>query len=601
MKVPYTVLFSLLLLFAACAQQGSPSGGPRDETPPAVVESDPPNYSTRFDKKKIQITFDEYIVLDNVNQQLIVSPPMKEKPEVKLRKKTLIIEFVDTLKINTTYTFNFGDAIKDLHEGNKLQNFEYVFSTGDVLDSLSVRGTLKYSENLQAPDEPFSIMLYDDLRDSVPLLDIPLYVGRSDDSGVFSVNNLRADVYKVFALKDANNNFLFDLPSEEIAFLDSSLILNPETIRLILGEAAIDSSDLLSDTTSLAMSDTTGMGGDSIPDPGPDLRAIYIDLMLFTEAQEIQYITDYSREDRRNLQMVFALPLSDSFSYRSLPEAGETPPSFLEYFSPDRDTLSLWVRDSLHYKKDSLYMELKYTVRDTLNLPVLQTDTMLFSFREKSTKKKRGTEGKAPEEQLEISTIGRNGSQDLNRDLALNLNFPLESINDSLISLYHIPDSVDVAVSFESRKDSLLLTRGWLSSTWIQASKYRLELLPGAITSIYPPAHDTIKVSFTSRDSEYYGKILLGLNQVKDRVIVQLISGDKVVMEKLAVEDGEIVFPFLAPKDYQLKFIHDRNGNGKWDTGNYMKKLQPESVEFLPVKITVRSNWDHDVSMTLEK
>ena len=204
-------------------------------------------------------------------------------------------------------------------------------------------------------------------------------------------------------------------------------------------------------------------------------------------------------------------------------------------------------------------------------------------------------------EQLEISTIGRNGSQDLNRDLALNLNFPLESINDSLISLYHIPDSVDVPVSFESRKDSLLLTRGWLSSTWIQASKYRLELLPGAITSIYPPTHDTIKVSFASRDSEYYGKILLDLNQVKDRVIVQLISGDKVVMEKLAVEDGEIVFPFLAPKDYQLKFIHDRNGNGKWDTGNYMKKLQPESVEFLPVKITVRSNWDHDVAMTLEK
>lgn len=625
MKVQYFVFFSLLLLFGACAQQGSPSGGPRDETPPAVVESDPPNYSTRFDTKKILITFDEYIVLDNVNQQLIVSPPMDEKPEVKLRKKTLIIEFVDTLKINTTYTFNFGDAIKDLHEGNKLQNFEYVFSTGDVLDSLSVRGTLKYSENLEAPDEPFSIMLYDDLRDSVPLLDIPLYVGRSDDSGVFSVNNLRADVYKVFALKDANNNFLFDLPSEEIAFLDSSLILNPETIRLILGEAEIDSSALLSDTTSpilpdttslalpdtislilsdttrLAMADTTGMGGDSIPDPGPDLRAIYIDLMLFTEAQEIQYITDYSREDRRNLLMVFALPLSDSFSYRPLLEAGEIPPSFLEYFSPERDTLSLWVRDSLHYKKDSLYMELKYTVRDTLNLPVVQTDTMLFSFREKSTKKKRGTEGKAPVEQLEISTIGRNGSQDLNRDLSLNLNFPLESINDSLISLYHIPDSVDVPVSFESRKDSLLLTRGWLSSTWIQASKYRLELLPGAITSIYPPTHDTIIVSFTSRDSEYYGKILLGLSQVKDRVIVQLISGDKVVMEKLAEEDGEIVFPFLAPKDYQLKFIHDRNGNGKWDTGNYMKKLQPESVEFWPEKITVRSNWDHDVSMTLEK
>jgi len=209
-----------MLFCWSCAQQGSPSGGPRDEDPPRVLECTPPNYSTQFESRKIQITFDEYIVLDNVNQQLVVSPPMEEQPTVKLKRKSLIIEFEEALRINTTYTFNFGDAIKDLHEGNKLQNYEYVFSTGEILDSMSVRGNLKYAENLEVPDEPFSIMLYSDLRDSVPLLDIPLYVGRSDDSGVFSVNNLRPDVYKVFALKDGNNNFLFDLPSEEIAFLD---------------------------------------------------------------------------------------------------------------------------------------------------------------------------------------------------------------------------------------------------------------------------------------------------------------------------------------------------------------------------------------------
>ena len=142
-----------------CAQVGSPSGGPRDEDPPQMLESDPPNYSIRFEAKKIQITFDEYIVLDNVNQELIVSPPMEEQPEVKLKKKTLIIEFEEELKENTTYTFNFGNAIKDLHEGNKLQNFEYVFSTGDILDSMSVKGTLKYAETLKKPNEAISIML----------------------------------------------------------------------------------------------------------------------------------------------------------------------------------------------------------------------------------------------------------------------------------------------------------------------------------------------------------------------------------------------------------------------------------------------------------
>ena len=129
-SIKYFWLFPLAFACWSCAQQGSPSGGPRDEDPPVVLESEPLNYSTNFEAKKIRISFDEYIVLENVNQQLIVSPPMEEQPTVKLRKKTIIIEFEEELLPNTTYTFNFGDAIKDLHEGNKLQNFEYVFSTG---------------------------------------------------------------------------------------------------------------------------------------------------------------------------------------------------------------------------------------------------------------------------------------------------------------------------------------------------------------------------------------------------------------------------------------------------------------------------------------
>ena len=284
-------------------------------------------------QKKIQITFDEYIVLDNVNQELIVSPPMVELPEVKLRKKTLIIEFEEELKENTTYTFNFGNAIKDLHEGNKLQNFEYVFSTGDILDSLSVKGTLRYAETLKKPEESFSIMLYSDLRDSVPLTEIPMYVGRSDDSGVFSVNNLRPDEYKVFALKDGNNNFLFDLPSEEIAFLDTSLTVNTDFVRQLLGIEAMDSIAMPVDTSSSATLDT-------IPDPGPDLTSVYIDLMLFTEPSDIQYLSDYMREDRRRLQTVFALPLSDTFQYNFLLEEGEEI-NFLEDFSDQQ--IDYWV------------------------------------------------------------------------------------------------------------------------------------------------------------------------------------------------------------------------------------------------------------------
>jgi hypothetical protein len=521
---------------------------------------------------------------------------MEEKPKVKLRRKTLTVEFEEDLRINTTYTFNFGDAIKDLHEGNKLQNYEYVFSTGEILDSMSVRGTLKYAENLEVPEEAISIHLYSDLRDSVPLLDIPLYVGRSNDSGVFSVNNLRPDVYKVFALKDGNNNFLFDLPTEEIAFLDTSLIVNADFARLLLGDSLV--SAVMNDSVSADSSDVVS---DSIAAARPNLNSIYIDLMMFTEASDIQYLTNNAREDRRKIQLVFALPLSDSFSYRPLLAAGESELLFLEHYSKARDSLTLWIMDSVHYNNDSIYLELNYTVKDTSELDVIRTDTVLFSYREKQTRNRREQADKKEEEKLVLTTIRNNASHDLNRDLSIYIDFPLESLNDSLFSLYQIRDSVEIPVPIVIRADSLQPYRGLVSAPWESASSYRIELLPGAISSIYPLQHDTLDVRFKTHDLEYYGQILLSMANVRDQVLVQLFSDKDMLEERIVEADGKYVFPFLAPKEYQFKFIHDLNRNGKWDTGNYLEKLQPEPVELLPISIEVRSNWDHDVSMVLEK
>jgi hypothetical protein len=581
---------------------GSPSGGPRDQDPPQVVESEPPNYSTRFEARKIQVTFDEYIVLENVNQELVVSPPMETKPDVKLKKKTLVIQFEEELKENTTYTFNFGNAIKDLHEGNKLQNFEYVFSTGDVLDSMSVKGTLRYAETLEKPKEAVSIMLYDDLRDSVPLREIPLYVGRSNDSGIFSVNNLQPGTYKVFALKDGNNNFLYDMPSEEIAFLDSSLNVTTDFVRTMLGIESPDSSGLPVNDLQEAeppLSDSTITATDTIPEPGPDLSSIYVDLMLFTEASELQYITDYSRDDRRKLQMAFALPVTDSFEYEFIQDREEEV-RFLEDFSVRRDSLSIWVIDSLQYKKDSLWLALTYTVLDTAHRYVSVKDTLVFTYRERtsSRRERRQTE---TEEVLNVSTIRNRGYQDLHNKLALSTDFPLERLTDTLFSLYHIPDSVEVPVPVRLDKDSVMLNRALLSAEWEPAARYRLRVLPGALVSIYPLEHDTIDVSFETRDSEYYGRILLNLSQVKHRVLVQLISSRKVISVLEADSDGEYIFPNLRPEKYTIKFIHDINRNGRWDTGKYLEKRQPEPVELLPGDIEVRSNWDHDVSVTLQK
>ena len=583
------IILTVSLLWS-CAQQGSPSGGPRDEDPPVVLESIPPNYSTRFEAKKITLTFDEYVVLDNVNQELIVSPPMEEKPQVKLRGKKLIIDFEEDLKDSTTYTFNFGSAIKDLHEGNILLNYEYVFSTGDRLDSLSVKGILQYAENLTRPSEPVTIMLYEDLNDSVPLKDIPLYVGRSDDSGVFSVNNLKADTFKVFALKDGNYNLLYDLPTEEIAYLDSSLWVDATFINSLMDARPFDST--------FATADTSGMPTDSLQG-GPDYNSIYIDLLLFLEDVETQYLKEDQRDDRRKILFSFARPLTDSFSYRFLGMDGERTPDVLEVFSARKDSLTLWLKDSLDYKNDSLFIALNYTAKDTIDRFVTRTDTMLMTFREKSDKKKKEKEPEA--EKLSISTIRAKGTLDLNTHLRMEFNVPLETFADTLIRLWQIPDSVELEIPFRTRVDSMVPTWGWIETDWESNSSYHLQMLPGAAKAIYELEQDTLDLVFQTRDMEYYGKILLSLEGVSGPVIIQLTSKEKVVREEKVNEDGLCTFPYLLPGDYGIKIIHDRNNNGRWDTGKYLEKRQPEPVEILNKSVTVRSNWDHEVSMILKK
>jgi hypothetical protein len=246
-------------------------------------------------------------------------------------------------------------------------------------------------------------------------------------------------------------------------------------------------------------------------------------------------------------------------------------------------------------------MAVDYTVKDTAEQFVVRSDTILFTYREVQPKNRKEQPVQKNEEKLEIQTIRNNASHDLNRDLSLLLDFPLGSVNDTLFSLYHIPDSVEIPVPFVVKADTTFPYRAILSSSWESASKYRLAALPGAISSIYPMQHDTLDVSFKTRDLEFYGQILLSLYNVKNQIVVQLFTGKTMVEEKIVDADGQYAFTFLAPKEYHFKFIHDINKNGKWDTGNYLEKLQPEPVELLPVTIAVRSNWDHDVAVTLEK
>jgi len=213
------LLFVILVLASSCAIQVSPTGGTKDTIPPVVKKSDPENFSTGFSGQDIQIYFDEYIELKDLPSQLIVSPPLKYNPETKLKKKTLEIHLVDTLHPNTTYTMNFGNAIADLREGNAIEDFQYVFSTGDIIDSLKVSGLVQSAFD-DKTEKGIYVMLYRAMEDSAPLKNLPDYFTKTNEDGSFEIKNISPGSYGIFALKDNNTNYLFDNNEESIAFSD---------------------------------------------------------------------------------------------------------------------------------------------------------------------------------------------------------------------------------------------------------------------------------------------------------------------------------------------------------------------------------------------
>lgn len=221
----------LLQVPFSCAHRGTPGGGPIDTIPPKVLKSKPANYSTHFKSKVIRIEFDEYIKLKDPATQILISPPMKRKPIISpqgIAQKYIEIEIRDSLKSNTTYTINFGQSIEDNNEGNQLPFYKYVFSTGDFIDSLKVSGRVTDAFN-RLTDEHISVMLYkfdSDYYDSIIYKEPPAYIAYTRDSThTFEIENVAEGNYKLFALKDKNQNYLFDPKSDKIGFLSDTIQL----------------------------------------------------------------------------------------------------------------------------------------------------------------------------------------------------------------------------------------------------------------------------------------------------------------------------------------------------------------------------------------
>lgn len=591
-------LVVLALVMYACANRGYPEGGAKDTTPPQVIAEDPVSFTKNFDKKRVNIYFDEFVQLKEANDKFIVSPPMKKKPKPRLKGKYIQVEFLDTLRPNTTYSLDFADAIADNNEGNPLGYYRYVFSTGDVIDSLELSGNVVNAESNE-PMMNVYVELYSKLGDSVPLREIPDYIARTDSSGFFRVTNIRDTLYRVIALDDADRNYMYTPENESFAFIDT--LIRPAVMPLVRR-------DTFKVVEKITGKDTTT--SDSIVAVeylayGPS--NLY--LRIFQEPLTQLYMVDDDRKERERLDFIFSIPGKNDFKAYLLDTLAEEPlPKdwYVMEHSRGNDTIALWIKDSVVYKKDTLHVVLSYLRSDSTGQQLSYSDTTRYTFKDKKKAEPRGKKKdaeKAPEiEFLEIkANIG--GEMDLGGRLWLEFGRPVDKRGLEHLQVSEKVDSIYKPIPFTLQEDSLKIRRVYVNADWKPDKEYQLNLDSAMIYDLYGRFNNKLEKKFKVRNEEYYGKVILTVKGVTGDVLIQLYTGGSeksengkrkytILREQKADRDGEVVFGLLPEGKYNFRAVLDRNGNGKWDTGLYMKGQQPEEIIYLPTEISVKQNFD---------
>jgi hypothetical protein len=601
-----TGLFFLLL--QGCAKVGRPTGGIKDVNPPKYLSGVPENRSTNFKGEKIDLTFDEYIQLKDQNKEVLISPPLKEKPVIRVREKTVRITLNNELLPQTTYTLNFGNSISDLNEGNLLPDFEFVVSTGNVIDSLSATGKVLDAFN-HKPETGggMMVMLYENLSDSAPLVEIPRYYGRANKNGLFSVNNIHPDTFRIIALQDENNNQRYDPGVEAVAFLDSLLIITAKTVK---PETFIkDTLKIITPAGKPARGnrqDTVKIKADTVIAPGKMLNALNVSLYSFLEESSKVFLTSRERKAPESFSFIFSRPPFDTLRMSPI---NFTPQDswFLKEASRKNDTLTYWITDSLIAKRDTLKLKLTYLTTDSAGQFLERVDTVNMRYQPpvmkgSAVRRAKNAEVIAKKRVLSLSgSISNRGVLNLNKTIIFTADKPLQNINPEGIELYKIVDSLSVKQQYICYKDSFSIRRFNLESKWEEDSQYKLLLKPGTASDIYGLTNDSLRIRFSTQKEDYYSKILLTLNGNHYPMIIQVLN-DKgnVVAIKHIKKPGLTIFDYLSPEKYNLRAIYDKNENGKWDTGNYLKHIQPEKVFLYSIPKALRSNWEIEISWMIE-
>lgn len=616
-------LFILAVIFYACAKTGTIYGGPKDEEPPKVVKARPPENTVNFvPQKRILLVFDEYIQLKNIIQELVISPPIEGRLNTQIKGKSLVVEFPDEAVFDsTTYTINFGNAIADNNEGNILENFKYVFSLKDYIDTLNVDGRIVDAFNLQPDEEGLLVMLYKNLNDSAPLTELPSYITRSDAEGDFTINHIEPGIYRIFALKDANLNMLYDLPNERVAFADSVIEITAE--KFIENERIADSlrndsllaggDSLLADSLlevqlmtegsldDIVVSDTLipdTVAGDSIV--FEKYYTFHTELFFFEKKVYTQYMTNYLRPRRELLSFTFNEEMADTFEIYPLNYIPDHPDWFLLEASEGNDTLNFWLTDTTMLGMDSLTMEFCYPLYDSSGFLYHHPDTLLMRYFDDEKDSKRSKSKDMDEtgvEKAPVLELGNNivraNAFDLNRNLVIKSTTPLSDFIRDSIHLFRIQDTLEFPVQNKAYLDTNSFYRLVVAFKPEEQTPYRLFVSDSVIRDIYGITNDTIEYKFKTQSLGAYATLNLNVSNVQDNLILQLLTEkEEIVKERYLIGDSHQRFEYLNPGKYILKIVVDRNNNHKWDTGDYFEKLQPEKVIYFDQPVELRANWE---------
>lgn len=594
-----------LLLLSSCARMGQPDGGWYDEKPPKVLGATPADKAMDVNQKKIRIFFDEYIKIENATENVIVSPPQIEMPDIKGAGYSIIVDLKDSLKPNTTYTIDFSDAITDNNEGNPLGNFTYSFSTGSSIDTMEVSGYVLESENLE-PIKGILVGLYSDLADSAFKTKPMLRVSKTDSRGHFVVKGIAPGSYRIYALQDADGDYRFTQKSEKIAFQRNIIVpsFKPDVRQDTIWRDSlrIDSISRKSYTRFL-----------------PD------DIMLraFTETLTDRHFLKADRQQADRFSLYFSYGNEEIPQLKGLNFNADN--AFIIETSEKKDTVTYWLKDTTLINQDTLKVQATYLMTDTTGVLRHQTDTLELLSKQPYAKrmkekqkeyedwKKAQDKAEKKGEPFETAMkpkalkpeIKVSSQIDPDKNILFVMPVPLAKVDTSKIHLYSMHDSLwyqsryqlyptNSKDSVDTSEEALRHKRSYqFAGEWKPNIEYSLELDSAAFIDIYGNASGKQKQGFKVRSLDDYGTLLINLTGMKDTtVVVQLLNTSDQVVKEVSTSNGTVEFFYITEGKYYMRLFIDSNKNGKWDTGNFNNDLQAEEVYYYPNEIECKAKWD---------